>query len=114
MHALGPITREQAIEIDGLYVKFREGCGARQTQEDSDAYWAAFEHIHSVQNELHQGQLVLTVALDCDRDKPQFIVAQVSSVKRNCIQAVDGPVIRVTDGDMSWRVDGANYCVPAR
>lgn len=104
---LGPISREQAIAIDAIYVKWRE-------DRDMDC----FDHVQSLQEGLKRGQLVLTEMLRVRENVPNqarvFILAQVSSVKRNCVQAVDGPVIRVTDGEYSWRVDGDTYCVPAR
>jgi hypothetical protein len=105
---LGPISREEAIKLDESYVKFRE------LDSMSQDNWAAFDHVQNLQNELKKGQLVLTVdPKSIDRKHPQYLICRVSMVKRNCIQAVDGPVIRVTDGQYSWRVDGNGYCVPA-
>ena len=41
-----------------------------------------------------------------------FIICKVSSINHNDIRAIDGPIVRVSDGTQSWRVDGNAYAVP--
>jgi hypothetical protein len=35
-------------------------------------------------------------------------------VNNHCYQAVDGPVIRITDGKYSWRTDGSDWIAPIK
>jgi hypothetical protein len=42
----------------------------------------------------------------------KFVAVRVTSIRHNDIRAVDGPVVRVSNGEYTWRVDGDNYAYP--
>jgi len=87
------ISREQAEQISKDYV-----LGSMHKD------FGALDRVIEGFNKLKKGQLVLTFY------EGQFIVATVSSVKFDW-RNEDGPVIRVSDGKVSWRVDGNGYAV---
>lgn len=102
---VGPISLELAKEIAPEYVEY---C---QTDGNSDRHWAIFNMIEKQFETITKGQLVVTQKFESLlNDKNEFIVAKVSKVDHNCFQAIDGPVVRVSDGQHSWRVDGSGYC----
>jgi hypothetical protein len=76
------------------YVQFAEGD------------WKAFDSVNAAFSKLRRGQKVITCV------DGQFILAKVSSVNNDDIRAVDGPVVRVSNGESSWRVDGNGYAFP--
>jgi hypothetical protein len=43
-----------------------------------------------------------------------YVRVTVSSVNSNCIEAEDGPVVRVGNGEYTWRVDGDKYLYPLK
>lgn len=91
----GLITRGEAIKLSPDYVRYSE------TGEPFEKMFESF-------NTLKRGDKVVTV--ESFLSKPlKFVLAKVSSVDRNSYQAEDGPVIRVTNGEFSWRVDGSGY-----
>ena len=89
------LTEVQATEISPAYVQ--------STKHD----WKALYTILDAFNNVKKGGFVLTLA----PDRKHFVVAKVSS-KNYTPYAEDGPVVRVSDGKQSWRVDGNTYCVP--
>ena len=91
----GIITREQAMAIAPDYVLFVEGD------------WDKCEKVYEAMNKLRRGQSAIT-----HYDK-QFIKVKVTSVDSKSFQAVDGPVIRVGNGEYTWRVDGCGNAFPA-
>ena len=44
----------------------------------------------------------------------RYMRCRVCYIERNSYRAVDGPVVRVTDGGYSWRVDGCSWAYPIR
>ncbi len=42
----------------------------------------------------------------------QYVRCKVTSMNSDDIRAVDGPIVRVGNGEMTWRVDGCGYCFP--
>jgi hypothetical protein len=62
------------------------------------AIWKAFQG-------LKVGQKVLTKSEDV------FVIAKVSSIRPLPYDA-DGPCVRVSNGEYSWRVDGCDYAYP--
>ena len=54
---------------------------------------------------LRRGQRVVT------HHGGQFVMARVTSVS-NDDRAVDGPIVRVGNGEFTWRVDGDCYAFP--
>lgn len=91
------ITRDEALQLAPDYVKAVEGKGDFDTMMDK--VLPKFE-------KLKKGQACITC------EDGQFVKVKVSSVKRDCIQAVDGPVVRVGNGEYTWRVDGCDYAYP--
>jgi len=88
------ISREEAEAISSDYVSFVEG--------DFDAY----DKVNEEFEKLKRGQTVITY------DEGKFIKAKVSSIDQYSIRAIDGPVVRVSNGEYSWRVDGNKYAYP--
>ena len=91
----GIISREKAVELVPVYVAFIE-----------KKSYDRFDAIYEVFNNLKRGQQVITY------HDGQFVKAKVSSVSSNTPLAVDGPVVRVSNGEFSWRVDGDSYAAP--
>lgn len=91
----GLITRDEALAISSDYVSFVEG-----NFESFDVVDAAF-------GQLKRGQAAITY------HDGKFFRVKVSSVDHKSYQAVDGPVVRVSNGEYSWRVDGDRYAFPA-
>jgi hypothetical protein len=88
------ISREEAVKAAPDYVAFVEG--------DFDK----FDKVSKAFGRLRKGQSVITFT------HGQFVIAKVSSISHDDIRAVDGPVVRVTNGEYSWRVDGNGYAYP--
>lgn len=88
------ITREQALAISADYVAYVEG-----DFDKWDAVNTAFE-------KLKRNQSVITYV------DGQFVRAKVTSINHNDFRAVDGPIVRVSNGEYSWRVDGDRYAFP--
>jgi len=68
---------------------------------------ALFANVVPKFDQLKRGQKVLTYTLE-----GQFVVCRVTSINHNDYRAIDGPVVRVSNGEYSWRVDGAKYGYP--
>ena len=91
----GKISRKEALQLAPAYVAFIE---------DSD--WNAYDAIERVFPKLRRGQSVIT------HIDGVYVKAKVSSVNHNDYRAIDGPVVRVSNGEYSWRVDGDHYAWP--
>jgi hypothetical protein len=90
----GVISREEAIKISPEYVSYIE----THSMKDWDKIDKQF-------SKLKKGQEVLTSSGGV------FVKAKISSMDYDSYQAVDGPVVRVSNGEYSWRVDGDAYAV---
>jgi len=88
------VSREEALKLAPDYVAFVEG--------DHDK----FEAVEKKFSKLTLGKKVLTCSDGI------FVFARVSSIKNDDPRAIDGPVVRVTNGEFSWRVDGNDYAYP--
>jgi len=88
------ISRDEALKVSPHYVAFVEGD------------WDAFNKVEKVFEGLKRGQEVITF------DKGEFVLAKVTSINHDDFRAVDGPIVRVSDGESSWRVDGSKYAYP--
>jgi len=88
------ITRAEAKKLALVYVKFIDG-----DLDALDKVLVAFDG-------LKRGQKVLTYI------DGKYVLAKVSSMNSNCIQAIDGPVVRVSNDEGSWRVDGNKFAWP--
>lgn len=90
------ISRTEALKVSKDYVAFAEG-----DHKKLDKVMTAFEN-------LKLGQTVLTCS------DGQFVMAKVSSINHDDFRAVDGPVVRVSNGEYTWRVDGNEYAFPVK
>lgn len=91
----GLLTRDEALALAPDYVRFIE-----------DKDFDFLDKILPKFNELRKGQEVVTC------NDGQFVRAKVTSVNSNDMRAVDGPVVRVGNGEYTWRVDGCDYAYP--
>jgi len=91
---VGLISRDEALKISPHYVAFIEGD------------FNSFSKVEAAFSGLKTNQKVITF------HDGQFFEAKVSKVDHNSYQAVDGPVVRVSNGEYSWRVDGDRYAYP--
>ncbi len=90
------ISRDEAVKLAPDYVTFAEG--------DFDK----FDAMDKKFSKLKKGDKVLT------HSDNVFVIATVSSVNNNDFRAVDGPEVRVSNGEYSWRVDGDAYAYPVK
>lgn len=88
------ISRTTALLISPAYVAFIEG-----NHDKWEAVNADFE-------KLKRNQHVITF------HDGQYYACTITSIKHDDMRAVDGPVVRLTNGEFSWRVDGDRYCAP--
>ena len=90
------ISRKEALKISTEYVAFVENT------------YEHYNHVMTAFDKLKRGQKVLT------RNDGKYILAKVTKVDGDCLEATlgDGPVIRVSNGEYSWRVDGDQYAYP--
>ncbi len=65
----------------------------------------ALERIIPLFEKLKKNQIVVTFI------DGVFVKAKITSMK-NSWQSEDGPVVRVSNGEFSWRVDGNGYAYP--
>jgi hypothetical protein len=68
----------------------------------------AFLRVWEKFNALKRGRLVVTRG----RNRKGYIVAKVTSVKYDSWVEPEQPILRVTDGEYSWRVDGDAFAYP--
>jgi hypothetical protein len=97
----GIITRDDALRLCPDYVAFVENVGGDGTTIDK--ILEIFEKIRPRTNGItavEQGNHLV------------FIRVRVTSVNRNDPRAEDGPIVRVSNGEYSWRVDGNKYLWP--
>jgi hypothetical protein len=90
------ISRAEALKLAPDYVKFVDG------------NYDAWGRVLTVFNTLKRGQKVLTFT-DAGN---AFVICKVTSMNSNDYRAVDGPVVRVGNGEFTWRVDGDRYAYP--
>jgi len=91
----GVIGRDEAERISPEYVRFA-----------ADRDWGATDAVLAAFAGLRRGQRVITYI------DGKFVRARVTSVKRDDPRAVDGPIVRVGNGEFTWRVDGNGYAAP--
>lgn len=101
----GTISRDEALNLSPAYVAFIE----QHTLSDPvlNPFFWDYENTdrHGYPTcALKKGQKMLTCV------EGQYVLVKISSVK-NPQHESDGPVIRVTNGEYSWRVDGDKYGV---
>ena len=91
----GVVTHHEAYKLAPVYVKFIE-------EKD---YAALHAQILPAFGKLRVGQAVLTFA------EGVYVKAKVTSIRQPNWDA-DGPVVRVGNGEYTWRVDGNRYAYP--
>lgn len=97
------ITRNEAWKLAPILVAYTEG-----TSNDFDA-------VNDAMNKSRKGQSVVLAQKNYKNPfKSKYFIVKVSSVKHDCLEAEDGPVIRVTDGIYSWRTDGCDFIFPVK
>ena len=89
------ITRDEAEKLAPDYVKAHE-C------QDFNLLLKFYE----ANQTLKRGQKVLV------KHDTQYVICKVSSVNWNTPAAIDGPVIRVSNGEFTWRIDGVSNAAP--
>ena len=94
----GVISRAEAVKLAPDYVKVSEQATG----------WGniLFDKIMPVFEKLKRGQEALTFI------DGVYVPVKVSSINSKTWQAIDGPVVRVSNGEMTWRVDGDRYAFP--
>jgi len=74
-----------------------------------------FDAVEAAQSSVKPRQKVVLCFKNWTKPKESiYAEVKVTSVRSDCIEAVDGPVIRVTDGLTSWRTDGADWIYPIK
>lgn len=91
----GVIGRDEAERISPEYVRYA-----------ADGDWGAAGAVLAAFEGLRRGQRVLTYT------DGKFVLARVTSVNDADPRAVDGPMVRVGNGEFTWRVDGDRYAFP--
>jgi hypothetical protein len=89
----GVVNRMEAVRLAPDYVAFVNGNDSK------------FKAVDAKFSQLRVGQRVLTYS------DGTFVIAKVSSIRIPNYEA-DGPVVRVSNGEYSWRVDGDRYAYP--
>jgi hypothetical protein len=87
------ITREEALAICPQYVAFAEG------SDNFDGFTAINDRLITAK----KGERGITFY------GGQYVRITVSSVVHDDPRAVDGPVVRVGNGEATWRCDGDKY-----
>jgi len=90
----GVISRDEAMRLCPDYVKYVEG------------NWDLYRSVRDKFSKIKRGQSAITY------HEGQFVRVKITMINNNDFRAVDGPVIRVTNGEYSWRVDGNHDAWP--
>ena len=64
--------------------------------------------ILEVFGKLKKGQTVLVY------NDGRYVICKVSSINHDDFRAIDGPIVRVGNGEYTWRVDGDRYAYPIK
>ncbi len=94
----GVISSEEARKLAPKYVDYCEN-GPALSSELFEPMFAAF-------NKLKKGQKALTFI------DGKYVLVRVTQVNFNTPLAIDGPVVRVSNSEYSWRCDGDGYASP--
>jgi predicted Mrr-cat superfamily restriction endonuclease len=101
------ISKAKVREIAPDYITAFDYENKESTISESSA---AFFRVWDKFNALKRGQLVITKA----RQGKGYIIAKVTSVKFDNWVEPEQPILRVTDGKYSWRVDGDGFAYPLK
>lgn len=88
------VDREHALTVSSDYVALVEG------------NFSKFRTVFEAFQTLRQGQKAITFV------DGKFVMVKITSINHNDFRAVDGPVVRVGNGEYTWRVDGIKLCLP--
>jgi len=92
------ITRAEALKISADYVAFVEGDHNK------------FSKVNETFEKIKRGQKGITYI----RESKVFVKVKVTLVNHNDMRAIDGPIIRVGNGEYTWRVDGDKWAFPIK
>jgi hypothetical protein len=92
------ISREEAQKLCPEYVSFVDG------------NWDSFDIVSEKFETLRKGQKCVSVVKD--GENITFVMVKVTSINHDDYRGVDGPVVRVSNGEYSWRCDGDGYSWP--
>jgi len=92
----GIITRAEALKISADYVAWVEGDHNK------------FDVVEIAFNKMKRGQKAITF------EDGYFVEVKVTSVNHNDYRAIDGPLVRLGNGEYTWRVDGSNLAFPIK
>jgi len=90
------ISRDEALKISADYVAFVEG------------NFSKFEVVNEAFEKMKRGQKAITFV----RESKVFVEVKITSVNHNDYRAIDGPIVRVGNGEYTWRVDGDKWAFP--
>ena len=97
------ISRDEAFKLAPDLVSFTEGNEK------------LFDKVNDAHNGVKRRQKCVVAFKNWEkRHASVYALVQVTSVNNHCYQAVDGPVIRITDGKYSWRTDGSDWIAPIK
>ena len=108
-----------ALPIDPKFIVSREVATVlvpdlvRYAESKLSEAMGLWEKINAVEVKAKRGQDVIVAVRDHqDPAKNLYVRAKISTVNHNDIRAIDGPIIRVKAGNLSWRVDGCDNFLP--
>jgi len=116
------ISRKEALKLAPDYVLFAEQYAdlrAAKKRMTSDEY-ADYDDKQRVKcnkanqvvmekfEKLKRGQRVLVY------NDGRYVICKVSSINHDDFRAIDGPIVRVGNGEYTWRVDGNKYAYPIK
>jgi uncharacterized protein YcbK (DUF882 family) len=107
-----------SLEVDPKYTLTRDAAFALvpdlvRLAESKPMDMDLWEKVNAIEVASRKGQAVIVAIKDyADPAKNCYVRAKISSVNHTDFRAVDGPVIRVKAGNLSWRVDGSDHFLP--
>jgi len=101
----GVISRDEAAVLAPDYVKYRDIMDS--TGEYPREFDELLDKVFEACNGLKRGQTAITC------NDGVYVKVKVTSVTRSWMNE-DGPVVRVGNGEWTWRVDGNEYAWPIR
>ena len=93
------ISRDEAFKLAPDYVNWKE-------QKPPLQFSILFNKIIPAFEKLKRGKAVITC------HDSVYVKCKVTSINHNDIRAVDGPIVRIGNGEFTWRVDGCDYAYP--
>ena len=94
------ISRDEALKISADYVTFVEG------KIKGKRFFDNISTVLDICNKMKRGQKAITFI------DGKFVEVKVTFVDHNDWRAIDGPIVRVGNGEYTWRVDGDHWAFP--